>query len=123
MHECFRNFFLKESIESYINACECANIEVSAPYFYTWLDEPLDYERIRKGENKYIVREVFNRLYKDFEVPAKLPMPRATNEWLKDWKGPKREEFWPNCTINMTGDQKWLVYCLEMFLDMIDSDL
>ena len=38
----------------------------------------IDYARVR-------VREVFNRLYEGFEVPPKLPMPRATNEWLRDW--------------------------------------
>ena len=71
----------------------------------------IDYARVR-------VREVFNRLYEGFEVPPKLPMPRATNEWLRDWQGPRRQEFYPHCTDGMTGDQKWLVWAPERFLDI-----
>lgn len=121
-HEFCRTVFLKESMGSYMNACECAGIKMETPYVYTYLDTPLDFERVRAGENKYIVRAVFNSLYKDFKVPNKLPMPRATNEWLKDWEGPKRSEFYPRCTDGMTGDQKWLVWALEKFLDLLDDD-
>lgn len=119
-HEFCRNFFLEEGMGSYVNACETAGISVKTPYIYTELAEPLDYQRIRSGENKYLVREVFNRLYAGYVVPDKLPMPRAVNEWLRDWKGPERDEFYPNCVNNLTGDQKWLVYALEMFLNMLD---
>lgn len=121
-HEFCRNFFLEEGMGSYVNACETAGISIETPYIHTEMAEPLDYERVRSGENKYLVREVFNRLYKGFSVPEKLPMPRAVNEWLKDWKGPEREEFYPNCVGNLTGDQKWLVYALEMFLNMLDKE-
>lgn len=120
-HTFISNFFINESMGSYVNACECAGIKVEFPYINTKLIEKLDYQRIRKGENKYIVREVFNRLYNGFSIPEKRPMPRAVNEWLKDWKGPVRSEFWPHCTDNMNGDQKWLVYILEKFLDMIEE--
>lgn len=121
-HEFCRNFFLEEGMGSYVNACETAGISIKTPYIHTEMAEPLDYERVRSGENKYLVREVFNRLYEGFSVPEKLPMPRAVNEWLKDWKGPEREEFYPNCVGNLTGDQKWLVYALEMFLNMLDKE-
>lgn len=122
VHEFFRNVFLKESMGSYTNACECAEIQMETPFVYTYLANPLDYDRVRSGENKYIVRDIFNKLYKDFEVPEKLPMPRATNEWFKDWTGPTRPEFWLHCTDNMTGDQKWLVWALERFLNMMDEE-
>lgn len=118
----FSNFFLKESIGSYMNAGECAGIDIETPYVHTVLAEPLDYERVRAGENKYIVREVFHRLYKGYKVPDKLPMPRATNEWFRDWKGPIREEFYPNCVDGLTGDQKWLVWALERFLNLLDEE-
>lgn len=39
------------------------------------------------------------------------------NEWFKDWAGPTREEFLPNSTAKLTGDQKWLLWCLEKFLN------
>ena len=121
-HEFISQFFIREVVTSYFNACGCADIEATLPYLGTYLDAPLDYARVRGGENKYLVREMFRRLYPGFVAPKKLPMPRATNEWFRDWKGPTRPEFLPHCTDNMTGDQKWLVYCLEMFLNLLDTN-
>ena len=120
-HEFISQFFIREVVTSYFNACGCAGVEASLPYLGTYLAAPLDYARVRAGESKYLVREMFRRLYPGFVAPKKLPMPRATNEWFRDWKGPTRPEFLPHCTDNMTGDQKWLVYCLEMFLDLLDT--
>ena len=121
VHEFNRNVFYTESMGSYTNACDTAGIELVTPYATTIMDVPLDMDRVRRGENKYMIREIFERLYPDYEVPEKIPMPRPVNEWFKDWKGPTREEFWPNCTENMKGDQKWLVWCLEQFLNMIED--
>jgi len=120
-HEFCRSFFLEEGMGSYVNACECAGIDVKTPYINTTLAVPLDYKRVRAGENKYIVREVFEKLYKDWEIPAKTPMPRPMNEWFADWKGPERDEFWPDCVAGLTGDQKWQLWALEKFLNIIDE--
>lgn len=117
-----RGFFLNEAMGSYTNACQCAGIQLETPYVNTWLAAPMDIERIRAGENKYIIRALFKKLYPGFSVIPKLPMPRATDEWLESWEGPKRAEFWPNCTKNMTGDQRWMVYALERFLNLIDEE-
>ena len=121
VHEFLRNFTLKTSMGSYINACKCAEIEFKSPYLMTYLSEPLDYKRIQNGESKYIVREIFKRLYPNMEVPVKISMPRPMNEWFSDWNGPTREEFWEQCTKYMNGDQKWLVWALEKFLDICDG--
>lgn len=121
-HEFCRNFFLKEGVNSYMNACACAGIKFESPYFHTTLACPLDLERVRRGENKYIVRELYSELYPGWSMPEKTPMPRPMNEWLKDWGGPVRAEFWPHCTDHMTGDQKWIVWCLEKFLNMISKE-
>lgn len=122
VHEFCRDFFLREAIGSYINACTCGGIEIEMPYLHTWMAVPMDYNRVRGGgQNKYIVRELFSRLYPGWEAAKKLPMPRATNEWLKDWEGPRRPEFWPHCTDPMTGDQRWMVLALEMFFDLLDE--
>ena len=109
------------SLNSYRNACGLAGIELFAPFAHTIYAEPLDLERVRRGENKYVVREVFEKLYPGYQIPPKTPMPRPMNIWLGDWQGPKRYEFIPNCTDNMTADQKWLVYSLERFLNIIDE--
>lgn len=113
--------YINESVGSYLDAADTAGMRVVLPYGETYLAEPIDYNRIRSGENKYLVREVFKRLYPDFDVPPKVPMPRPMNEWMKDWPGPNRPEFWPHCTDNMTGDQKWMVFALEKFLDLMEN--
>ena len=121
-HSFVSDCFLRNVITSYQNACATAGCELVVPFFSTYLAAPIDYARIRGGESKYLVREVFKALYPDFVAPKKLPMPRATNEWFRDWKGPTRPEFLPHCTDEMTGDQKWLVYCLELFLNLLDTN-
>lgn len=120
-HEFNRHAYYVESMGSYQNASEAAHIHLCAPFTKTYMGIPMDYQRIRSGENKYLVREIFHRLYPKFTVPTKVPMPRPVNEWLKNWMGPSRDEFWPHCTDNMTGDQKWLVWALEKFLDIIEE--
>lgn len=120
VHKHLLKWDILESIASYENACELAGIEFVAPYSNTYLNKPLDYERIKKGDSKYFVREVFSDLYRGWDIPNKIPMPRPMDEWLKDWEGPVRKEFLPNCVSNLKPDEKWLVYALEMFLNMIE---
>ena len=120
-HKFITDFFRVESLNSYLNAADTAGGNIIMPYAETYMAETIDYNRIRSGENKYWVREVFNRLYPDFEVPPKTPMPRPMNEWLENWSGPHREEFWPHCTDDLSGDQKWLIWSLETYLNMIDE--
>lgn len=120
-HEFISTEFFKESVGSYSNALETAKVNFVAPYVKCFLSSPLDYKKVRNGENKYLVREVFNRLYQNFDVPQKTPMPRPMNEWFNDWQGPTRPEFWPHCTDHMTGDQKYYIWSLETFLDLISE--
>lgn len=123
VHAFLRGFFLPESLGSYVNAGQCAGLDLKMPYAETWLAEPLDLNRVRAGENKYLIREVFRTLYEGFTIPPKTPMPRPMNEWMTKWAGPVRREFWPHCTDNMTGDQKWLVWCLERFLNLLEREM
>ena len=123
VHEFCRHVFYCESIGSYFNACMCANINFYAPFSKTYMGEKLDLERVRKGENKYWVREIFSRLYPGWDIPQKTPMPRPMNEWFSNWTGPKREEFIEDLDMKQfTGDQKWQMWCLEIFLDILDKD-
>jgi hypothetical protein len=117
-HKFISNVFIQESVASYLNAAKLAGVKMVLPYPETYLDGEIDYSRIRAGENKYLVREVFQRLYPDFDVPPKTPMPRPMNEWFKNWSGPKRDEFYPHCSEGLTGDQKWLLWILERYLNM-----
>ena len=111
--------FSIESSTSYKHAFEIGGIKYLDPYSYMKMALPLDLNRVRNGEPKYMVRELFAKRYPEIPIPTKIPMPRATNQWLKDYKV-SRPEFIPNCTDNMTGDQKWLCWCLEQFLNMYD---
>lgn len=120
-HEFCRTFFLEEGMGSYVNACQCAGIDIQTPYIHTKLSVPLDYDRVRAGENKYVVRELFKKLYPNWTIPTKTPMPRPMNEWMASWSGPTRSEFWSHCTDSLTGDQKWLVWALERFLNMLEA--
>lgn len=121
VHEFNRGFFMHEAMGSYSNACETAGIELFTPYAETFLAEELDIERIKNGENKYIVREAFDSAFPGWEIPTKTPMPRPMNEWFDGWAGPQRDEFWAHCTDKMTGDQKWLVWALERFLNILEE--
>lgn len=112
--------FSIESSTSYMHAFGCAGVEYFDPFACTAMRSPLDLKRVRAGEPKYIVQELFKKRFPGLEPPVKIPMPRAMDQWLKDWQGPVRPEFKPNCVVNLTGDQRWQVYCLERFLDLFE---
>lgn len=114
--------YLKESTYSYVNACEAAGIQFASPYNKMRLDFKLDLSRIISGDSKYLLRELFKDLYPDLEVRKKIPMPRAVDQYLADWKGPSRGEFKSGLDINaFTGDQKWMIYCLEWYMNLLDT--
>lgn len=109
-----------ESYTSYMHAFEKENMFYLDPYSFMFLGEPLDLTRIRNGEPKYLLRELFAKRYPNVAIPNKIPMPRSTDKWLRNYKT-TRGEFIENCTQSLTGDQKWLLYCLETFLNMYDQ--
>ncbi|MGC7560748.1 asparagine synthase-related protein [Pasteurella sp. PK-2025] len=118
--------FLMESVHEsdvieYENPCSLAGLQFIGIYDEIELATTLDITRIRNGDPKYLITELFKKYYPNLSPPQKLPFPRAVNEWLKDWEGPKRKEFWPRCTDSMTGDQRWMVYILEKFLNLNES--
>lgn len=86
------------------------------------LNAPLDLQRIRNGEPKYIVREVFRTLYPGLEIPDKIPFARPMTQWLGNWQGPKLVEFLENLSMtDFTGEQIWQLYCLERFLNLLEK--
>ena len=111
-----------ESYASYENAISAANMDFIDPYEKLKLSKPLDLGRIRNGESKYVIRDLFRMKYPDITIPLKQPMPRPVDEYFKDWEGPKRPEFRKDIDIKKySGNQKWLLYCLERFLNMFDK--
>ncbi len=120
-HDFINMYYRQEALGTFTNACKTAGIEFVGPYSLTYMDCPIDYERIRSGDTKYIVRELFRELYPGIEPPAKIPFPRPADEWFANWKGPVRKEFIPHSADNMKGDQKWMIWCLERYLNMIEA--
>ncbi len=111
----------EESYSSYENAFAAAQMPYTDPYDKLKLAEPLDLNRIRAGESKYVIRELYKKKYPDLPLPEKLPMPRPVDIYFKDWQGPTRPEFRRDIDMaSLTGNQKWLLYCLQEFLNMVD---
>lgn len=119
-HDFVNKYFRQEALDTYSHACTAAGVEFIAPYALTRLAKPLDYARVRVGESKYVVREVFRRLYPNESIPKKTPMPRPVNEWFDNWKGPTRREFLPHCHEALDGNRRWMVWALERFLNQLD---
>ena len=114
--------FNASSSGAYINAFDYGKMDYLDPYARLKMGDKLDLSRVRNGESKYLLRELFKMKYPDLDIPEKIAMARAVDYWLKEWKGPERYEFKPECTREMSGEQKFLVYSLERFLNIADID-
>ena len=114
--------FAIESSSSYMNAFGAAWLPYYDPYARLVMADPLDMERVRNGEPKYLVRGLFALKYPELEIPFKIAMPRPVDMLFKDWAGPKRPEFRQDIPMQqLTGNQKWQLWCAELFLNMIDT--
>ncbi|MBR1633773.1 MAG: asparagine synthase [Lachnospiraceae bacterium] len=116
--------FAHESNGVFCNAFIAAEMKYT-PYYdpsgMVKMAEPLDLNRVRNGESKYLIRELFKKCYPEFPIPEKVPMPRPVDYYFENWKGPKRPEFREDINLDeYTGNQKWQMWCLERFLDMLE---
>ncbi len=113
--------FSIESSSSYLNAFAAAQLPYYDPYARLVMAEPLDMKRVRNGEPKYLVREFYAMKYPELPIPFKIPMPRPVDEIFKDWEGPSRPEFRSDIPMQtLTGNQKWQLWCAELFLNLFD---
>ena len=113
--------FSIESSSSYLNAFAMAGLPYYDPYARLVMAEPLDMQRVRNGEPKYLVRGLYALKYPELEIPFKIPMPRPVDAIFKDWEGPKRPEFRSDIPMQqLTGNQKWQLWCAQLFLDLFD---
>ena len=114
--------FAIESSSSYINAFDTAAMPYYDPYARLIMRDPLDLNRVRNGEPKYLIRELYAMKYPEVPVPDKIPMPRPVDMIFKDWEGPKRPEFRQDIPMEqLTGNQKWQLWCAEQFLNGLDG--
>lgn len=113
--------FAIESSSSYLNAFAVARMPYYDPYARLVMAEPLDMQRVRNGEPKYLVRGLYAMKYPELEIPFKMPMPRPVDTIFKDWTGPTRKEFRKDIPMQqLTGNQKWQLWCAEQFLNLFD---
>jgi len=114
--------FAVESSGSYLNAFGAAWLPYYDPYARLVMSEPLDMERVRNGEPKYLVRGLYAIKYPELEIPFKIPMPRPVDKIFKNWEGPKRPEFRSDIPMDqLTGNQKWQLWCAELFLNELEK--
>ena len=112
--------FSIESSSSYLNAFGAAWMPYYDPYAKLVMADPLDMDRVRNGEPKYLVRGLYAIKYPELEIPFKIPMPRPVDAVFKNWSGPTRPEFREDIDMNsLTGNQKWQLWCAESFLEMM----
>ena len=112
--------FSIESSSSYMNAFGAAWMPYYDPYAKLVMADPLDMNRVRNGEPKYLVRGLYAIKYPDLEIPFKIPMPRPVDYIFKDWEGPTRAEFRNDIPMDkLTGNQKWQLWCAEQFLNLL----
>lgn len=105
---------------AYINAFKKAGVAWLDPYARLGMGKPLDLKRVRSGESKYLLRDLFRKRYPGVELPEKIAMPRAVNQWMKEWEGPTRAEFIKGSADGLTGEQRFMIYSLERFLNLIE---
>jgi len=111
--------FSIESSGSYLNAFGIAEMPYYDPYARLIMADKLDLNRVRNGEPKYLVRELYAMRYPGLQVPDKIPMPRPVDAIFGNWSGPTRPEFRRDIPMGkLTGNQKWQLWCAQMFLDI-----
>ena len=115
------DIFATEAYTAYSNAFSVAGMSYFDPFEKLKMSSPLDIDRIRKGEPKYLIRELFTMKYPEIQIPGKIRMPNPMDTYLQNWKGPRRQEFIQNLDMGkFSGKHKWQLYCLERFLNLYD---
>ena len=117
--------FAHESNGVFCNAFITAGMKYTPYYDPSGMEkmvEPLDLQRVRNGESKYLIRELFKMCYPEFDIPEKVPMPRPVDYYFENYSGPTRPEFKKDLDMSkFTGNQKWQMWCLERFLNNLEK--
>jgi hypothetical protein len=109
-------------VQAFENALGAASVEMSAPYETLKLAEPLDLARIRAGEPKYDLQQLFRQRFPTLSPPWKVPFARPMGVWLESWEGPVHPVFREDLNINdFNGEQRWQLWILERFLNLLEQ--
>lgn len=110
-------------IQAFENAAGAAAVELVEPFEELRLRGELDLARIRAGEPKHQLFDVFRQLYPTFDPPPKIPFARPMDEWLADYSGPVARCFKPDLDMTQfTGDQKYLIRGLDTFIGLLERE-
>ena len=110
-------------IQAFQNSMAGTGIDLVEPFENLKLRGKLDLERIRRGEPKYVLYDLFARLYPNLPAPRKVPFARPMDEWLADYPGPSHPAFLESLPMAaFSGDQKYLLRGLDRFAAMIEKD-
>ena len=109
-------------IQSFHTAIHAGGCDLFEPYEKMRLKHPLDLERIRRGESKYILRRLFSDIFGAEPIPPKIAFARPMDVWLAQYAGPRRPEFRSDLVAStFGGDQRWLLLTLDLFLEQFDA--
>lgn len=102
------------------HAIESAGLSVVAP-FEEFRPAYLDLERVRTGDPKYIIRQLFEMRYPDMRARQKVPFARPMQDFMNGIDMPTARIFHDQYPWSeLTGDQKFLVWSLSRFLSLVD---
>jgi len=105
------------------NPINLGGCKLLAPHNMLKFSTPLDLNRIKNGEPKYILRNIFKQLFPNIEIPKKIAFARPMDSWMQFYIKSNRPEYLDNLDLNQfTGEQKWLIYCLEQYLNYKDKN-
>ena len=109
-------------IQAFNNAIHSVGLDIVEPFEGLKLKGQLDLNRIRSGEPKYLLVEVFNQLFPNLEPPTKVAFARPMDEWLSDYKKPLSSVFKADLDLtDFSGDQKYLIHCLDKFILLLEN--
>ena len=90
------------------NGFRYAGIDCVDPYERLKMAEPLDLQRVRSGDSKYLIRELFKMRYPMLNPPEKIPMADAEVTMI------------PQTYVELTDEQD--LYKINKILDLLDED-
>ena len=110
-------------IQAFNNAIHSVGLDIVEPFEGLKLSCKLDLDRIRSGEPKYLLVEVFNKLFPGLEPPTKVAFARPMNEWLSDYQKPQSSVFKADLDLSrFSGDQKYLIHSLDKFISLLEAE-
>lgn len=106
--------------QAFCNAIYFGGLSVIAPYEKLQLKSALDIDRIRYGEPKYLLVELFDKLYSEMVAPKKVAFARPMHQWMADFK-PKSDIFIKDLDMSLfTGEQKYIMRSLDKFVGWLE---